>query len=166
VPEPGPLPDVRPYPRTSEEIYRDVLFHGPELRAIERVEGASEQGIVASVRTAPAPASWVRQPLRQRWITDPLVLDAAFQLMIVWAQQRHGAVGLPCHVARYRQFRRAFPAGPVRVAVRVTRDSGLHALADIDILDGAGVVIARLEGCECAIDPGLERAFRRRVVAS
>jgi hypothetical protein len=164
VPPPGPLPELRPYPRGPAEIYQDVLFHGPELRAIEQVEGASEQGIVAVVRTAPPPASWVRQPLRQRWVTDPLVLDAVFQLMIVWAQQRHGAVGLPCHVARYRQFRRSFPPGPVRVAVRVTRDSGLHALADIDLLDEAGTVIGRLEGCECAIDPGLERAFRRRAL--
>jgi hypothetical protein len=164
VPPPNPLPELRPYPRGPAEIYQDVLFHGPELRAIEQVEGASEQGIVATVRTAPPPASWVRQPLRQRWVTDPLVLDAAFQLLIVWAQQRHGAVGLPCHVARYRQFRRSFPAGPVRVAARVTRDSALHALADIDLLDGAGTVIGRLEGCECAIDPGLERAFRRRAL--
>src|SRR5207253_190011 len=81
VPPPNPLPELRPYPRGPAEIYQDVLFHGPELRAIEQVEGASERGIVASVRTAPPPASWVRQPLRQRWVTDPLVLDAAFQLM-------------------------------------------------------------------------------------
>jgi hypothetical protein len=164
VPPPGPPPELRPYPLGPAAIYEGVLFHGPELQAIEQVEGASEQGIVAAVRTAPPPASWVRQPLRQRWVTDPLVLDAAFQLMIVWAQQRHGAVGLPCHVGRYRQFRRSFPSGTVRVVVRVTRDSGLHALADIDLLDAAGTVIGRLEGCECAIDPGLERAFRRRAL--
>ncbi len=42
------------------------------------------------------------------------------------------------------------------------RANDLHALADIDYLDASGQVVARMEGYECAMDPGLRRAFKRR----
>ena len=87
-------------------------------------------------------------------------------MMVVWSQELHGAPSLPCHMARYRQYQRSFPASGVRVVVRVTRDSDLHALADIDYLDERGQVLARLEGYECVIDPALRRAFRRQPLAS
>jgi NAD(P)-dependent dehydrogenase (short-subunit alcohol dehydrogenase family) len=162
---PAPLaadpPPTRPYPRSVEAVYRDVLFHGPELHGIESVEGCGEGGVVGAVRAAPAPAAWVAAPLRQRWLADPLALDAAFQLMILWCLERRGAPSLPCLVARYRQYRRAFPPEGVRVVARVTRDTPLHALADLDFVDAAGQLVARLEGYECVLDPALQRAFRR-----
>ena len=48
--------------------------------------------------------------------------------------------------------------------VRITRASELHAVADIDYLDSTGQLLGRLEGYECAIDPALDRAFRRRAL--
>jgi NAD(P)-dependent dehydrogenase (short-subunit alcohol dehydrogenase family) len=163
-PPPRPHPGLLPYRHATEEIYRESLFHGPDLHAIESVEGCGEKGIVARVRAAPPPAAWIRQPLRQRWITDPLAVDAGFQLLILWTLERHKAPGLPCFTQRYRQYRRAFPAGGSRVVVEVTRDGSLHALADLDFLDADGQVVARLEGHESVIDPALARAFRRRAV--
>jgi NAD(P)-dependent dehydrogenase (short-subunit alcohol dehydrogenase family)/acyl carrier protein len=161
-----PSPHCDTYSRTPEEIYQGLLFHGPELQGIEQIEGCGEQGIVARVRSSPTPAEWIQRPLRQRWLADPLALDCSFQMMVVWSQEQHGAPSLPCHAARYRQYQRAFPPSGVRVAVRVTRASDLHALADIDYLDDGGQVIARLEGYECVIDPALRRAFGRHPVAS
>jgi hypothetical protein len=165
APPPRTLPALEPYGRGPEEIYQGLLFHGPALRGIEQVEGCDDRGIVAAVRAAPAPADWIRQPLRQQWLTDPLALDASFQMMVLWSRDRHGAASLPCHVRRYRQYRRAFPAGGARVAIEVTRASDLHALADIDYVDAEGRLIARLEGYECVIDAALERAFRRNQLA-
>jgi NAD(P)-dependent dehydrogenase (short-subunit alcohol dehydrogenase family) len=160
-PSPEKVPSLPPYDRPLEEIYPDQLFHGPDLQGIEQVEGCGEGGIVAWARSAPPPADWIRRPLRQKWLADPLVLDVSFQLMVLWARRQHGAACLPCHARRYRQYRRAFPADGVRVAATVTRHSGLHVLADLDYLDGAGQLVARLEGCESTIDPTLDRAFRR-----
>jgi len=34
--------------------------------------------------------------MRQRWLADPLALDCAFQMMILWSFERHGAGCLPC----------------------------------------------------------------------
>ncbi len=159
-------PNCRPYPRTPEAVYQELLFHGPDLHGIEQIKGCGERGIVAQVRSAPPPSEWIHQPLRQRWLADPLALDCSFQMMVVWSQELHGAPSLPCHLARYRQYQRSFPPAGVRVVVRVTRDSDLHALADIDYLDERGQLVARLEGYECVIDPALCRAFARQSLAS
>ena len=156
----------RPYPHSLRTIYEELLFHGPELHGIVHVEGWSERGIVAEVRSAPPPAEWIHRPLRQRWLADPLALDASFQMMILWTLEQHGAPSLPCFVGRYRQYRRAFPADGVRVVARVTKHSSLHALADIEYRDAAGQVVARIEGYECVMDASLQRAFRRRVVGA
>ena len=163
VPSAASLPSLEPYPRSVAEAYESLLFHGLDLQGIEQVEGCGAAGIVATVRTAPAPLEWVRQPMRQRWLADPLALDCAFQLMILWTFERHGAGCLPCFAARYRQYRRAYPADGVRIAARVTRDTGMHVWADLDFLDDEGRLVARLEGYEAVIDANLRQAFRRKL---
>jgi hypothetical protein len=166
APSPASTPSCRPYTRTPEEVYQNLLFHGPDLHGIEQIEGCGERCILARVNSSPPPSEWIQHPLRQRWLADPLALDCSFQLMVVWSQEQHGAPSLPCHIARYRQYQRTFPAAGVRVMAHVTRASDLHALADIDYLDEGGQVIARLEGYECVIDPALRRAFSRQSLTS
>jgi acyl transferase domain-containing protein/NADP-dependent 3-hydroxy acid dehydrogenase YdfG len=158
-------PTVAEYNRRKEDIYRSLLFHGRELQGIDEVEGCSEQGIIVHARTAPAPASWLRQPLRQKWLTDPLAIDCAFQALILWSLERRGAAGLPCLATTYRQYRRSFPPDGVRIVARVNKATNLHALADIEFLDADGKLVARLEGYESVIDAGLQRAFRRNRLA-
>jgi NAD(P)-dependent dehydrogenase (short-subunit alcohol dehydrogenase family) len=166
APAAASAPDCRPYARTLEEVYATLLFHGPDLQGIERIEGFSSGGIVGRVAAAPPPAEWLPHPLRQRWLADPLALDCSFQMMVVWSQEQHGAPSLPCRLTSYRQYQRAFPPGGVRVVARVTRASDLRAIADIDYLDDQGRLVARLQGYECAIDPGLRRAFGRSPLAA
>ncbi len=166
APPPARLDSARPLHKfTPEELYGPVLFHGPDMRGIERVEACDDAGAAARLRPAPAPSEWVRRPLRQKWIADPLILDGAFQLMIVWSTARGGSACLPCRVAHYRQFQRAFPADGARVVLNVARATDLSAVADVDFLSADGRVIARMDGAECARDRGLERAFRRNRLA-
>src|SRR5262249_28757976 len=47
---------LQPLPLTPEDIYPERLFHGPELRGIQRLEGISAQGIAGWARSAPAPS--------------------------------------------------------------------------------------------------------------
>jgi NAD(P)-dependent dehydrogenase (short-subunit alcohol dehydrogenase family) len=165
APPGAPLPNCRSYQRTPEVVYQNLLFHGDHLHGIDEIEGCGERGIIGRVSSSPPPGEWIKRPLRQRWLADPLALDCSFQLMVVWSQERHGAPSLPCHLARYRQYHRSFPAEGVRVVAHVTRESDLHALADIDYLDERGQVVARLEEYECIIDPALRRAFGRQPLA-
>ena len=110
---------------------------------------------------APAPSAWLKQPWRSSWLGDPLAVDVALQAIIVWGHEYRQALSLPCAAGRYRQYRRNFPAGGVRVQVAIARTHGAHIIADVDWLDEAGIVIARLEECEFIADSGLEQAFRR-----
>jgi hypothetical protein len=152
-----------PYSRNNGTIYdQERLFHGPDLHGIEQIGGCSAKGISALVQAAPMPSSWVKQPLRNIWLTDPLVLDCAFQLMILWSFERFGSGSLPSFAGRYRQFQENFPRNGAQIVIRVTTEREHSASADMEFLDRtSGKLIARLEGYECVIDPSLERAFRR-----
>jgi hypothetical protein len=163
----GGIPEVRvnPYRRAVREVYDELLFHGPMLQGLERIEGCSAQGAVSQVTSARPPAEWMQQPLRGTWLADPLVLDSAFQLMVVWSFDHQGAASLPCFAGRYRQYRRSFPADGVRVVAAVTRESAHRALANLVFVDRSGEVIARLEDYECVIDTSLNQAFRRNQLA-
>ena len=152
-----------PYTPDSGAIYgQERLFHGPDLQGIEQISCCSPKGISALVKAAPEPSKWVKQPLRNSWITDPLVIDCAFQLMIIWSFERFGSGSLPSFAGRYRQFQDSFPSHGAQIVIRVTAEREHNASADVEFLDrNSGKLIARLEGYECVIDPSLERAFRR-----
>ncbi len=153
-----------PYPYSTEAIYRELLFHGVELQGIVQVEGCSSRGIAGSSRSAPPPRQWLQSPLRSHWISDPLILDCAFQLSILWALEHLEAHSLPCAVGRYRQFQRRFPSDGARILVAVRHPSE-HALhADIEILDSSGKLVADFEDYECVVDASLAAAFRTRSI--
>jgi hypothetical protein len=152
---------TRPYPHTQTDLYPGLLFHGADLQGIELVEGCATEGVVGRVATAPAPAAWIRQPLRPNWLADPLALDSAFQLMVVWSRAAHGVPSLPCFAGEYRQYRRSFPRGGVRVVCRVTLNHPHRAQADIDFVDPSGALVARMRDYECTLDGSLTEAFRR-----
>ncbi len=155
----GEMP-LAPLAVGTAELYRDMLFHGPDLHGLGRIEGCDDRGIAATAATAPPPSSWVDRPPRQSWLADPLALDCAFQMMIIWSRERIGGPSLPTSLGRYRQFRRAFPADGVRILARVTRTGAHRATADIEFLDPGGDLVARIDDYECVIDASLGQAFR------
>ena len=152
-----------PYAPGNSAIYdHERLFHGPDLQGIEQVVGCSAKGITALVKAAPNPENWIRQPLRNIWLTDPLVVDSAFQLMILWSFERSGSGSLPSFAGRYRQFLDSFPREGAQIVIKITSERNHGASADIEFFDrNSGKLIARLEDYECTIDPSLQKAFRR-----
>ena len=159
------IPDLpaAPYTPHNGRIYDPQrLFHGPDLHGIEQVDSCSTKGISALVKAAPQPASWIRRPFRSDWISDPLSMDSAFQLMILWSFDRFGAGSLPCFAGRYRQYSDRFPRDGVQIVIRVTSEREHGATADMEFLDRhTGKLVARLEGYECVIDPSLAHAFQQ-----
>jgi acyl transferase domain-containing protein/acyl carrier protein len=149
-------------PLTDANVYDGVrLFHGSDLHGITHVDSCSPEGITAQSNVAPRPTAWIAEPLRNRWLADPLALDAAFQLMIVWCFEQRGIGSLPTRFARYRQFTRAFPASGVRTTIRVDRQGPHNAEATIEFCDAAGKLVARIDGYECVLDASLREAFAR-----
>ena len=137
-----------------------VLFHGAALHGIECVEVCAEQGVAALLKAASAPIKWMRNPLRGTWIADPLALDSAFQMMILWSAAHRGGPSLPSALGRYRQFVSAFPKGGCRAVIGVALGISAIAVASIQFLDRQGNLLASAEGCEFVVDAGLRDAFR------
>jgi len=137
-----------------------VLFHGAALHGIECVEVCAERGVAALVKAASAPIKWMSNPLRGTWIADPLALDSAFQMMILWSAAHRGGPSLPSALAHYRQFVAAFPKGGCRAVIAVAIGISAIAVATIQFLDRQGNLLASAEGCEFVVDANLRDAFR------
>jgi hypothetical protein len=137
------------------------------MQGIEGVDGCGDRGIVGRVRPSPPPGEWLDRPLRARWLTDPLAIDCAFQLLVLWTRDQLGCNSLPTAIGRYRQFRPNFGAGGVRVVAEIRHATDARAVVDIEFLDDRGELIARLESYECVVDASLAQAFRRnQLIAS
>ncbi len=137
-----------------------ILFHEKAFQGIHHVESCTASGISAAVDSAPSPGTWLREPLRSAWIADPLVIDCAFQLLILWSNAHKDAPSLPCSVAQYRQYRASFPKEGIQVLVKTTGSAGAICVASVEFKDVQDNLIASMEGCECVVDAGLREAFR------
>ncbi len=147
-------------PRSLDEIYSQVLFHGDDLRGIREIIAISEHGISARIAAAPPPAKWMHEPLRSSWLADPLVLDSAFQMAIVWCFDQMGQVCLPSYAARYRQFCRQFPSAGVSAVLEVQKATAHKLVCDFTFLDPQKEVVANLTGYEAIMAPNLIKAFK------
>jgi acyl transferase domain-containing protein/NADP-dependent 3-hydroxy acid dehydrogenase YdfG len=151
---------VRDYSRSVEEIYARILFHGRDLHGLRRVLCCNPCGMVAEAAGAPSPEAWLKSPLRNGWLGDPLALDTAFQMASLWCYEQHGTVSLPSHAQAYRQYRAAFPADGVTIVLEVREATARKLRGDLFFLDADGVLVARLTGLEAVMDPLLNRAFK------
>ena len=154
----------RPYERGVHRAYAEVLFHGEQLQAIDRIGGVSTSGMTAEVRLGATPDQWMDEPFRSDWLTNPLALDAGFQLAILWCHEEMGAVSLPSYLHRYRQYRAVLPSDRITVALQIRERHQHKMVGDLTFLDRDGVVIARIDGYECTVDASLYEAFRRGVL--
>ena len=150
------------YSIADDSVYTSTrLFHGQQLQGIQTIAGYSESGISANVRPAPHPSAWMKQPIRTGWLADPLALDSAFQLMILWCFEKTGTASLPTRIGQYRQFRRNFPKDGVQINLQVDSVSKHQARASIEFIDMKGKLVARIDDYECVLDTSLNEAFKR-----
>ncbi|MEB3329642.1 MAG: SDR family oxidoreductase, partial [Candidatus Sericytochromatia bacterium] len=154
-----------PYFRGIDEAYRSVLFHGPRFQGLIGVDALGPEGVLGQVRAAAPPSAWMADPLREHWLLEPLALDCAFQMLILWSVETLGAPCLPCRIGAYRQYR-AFGEGPITLAVHVTARRVGTLLANVALRDADGLLLAELRGAECTFNVGLVEAFRRNQLAA
>ena len=153
------------YPFKDKEYYSNgQLFHGPALQCIDSISACSANTISGQVQTAPLPSDWMSQPMRSSWLADPMILDASFQMMILWSFQQTGTASLPTKITSYRQFQRKFPKQGAELNINIVSSSKHAASADIEILDKQNKLLARIEGYECVIDSSLNNAFKKNTL--
>jgi acyl transferase domain-containing protein/NAD(P)-dependent dehydrogenase (short-subunit alcohol dehydrogenase family) len=148
------------YTRPMEEVYDKILFHGNALKGLQHILTLSPQTMVAELASAPPPDQWTTEPMRNRWIGDPLVLDAAFQMAIVWCFEQKGMLSLPSFGASYRQYCSRFPEEGVTAVLEIRQAAQNKMQGDFTFLDIHHAVIARLTGYEAIMDNSLTKAFK------
>ena len=116
--------------------------------------------MVASVAAAPPPSAWLKNPLRNSWITDPLILDSAFQMASVWCYEKMGMVSLPSYCSTYRQYTRRFPTEGVTAVLEVENTGRNKMTGRFTFLDSEETIVAQLNGFEAVVDDSLYRAFK------
>jgi len=153
-------------PRTingSHYSYNDgQLFHGSHFQGLDMVEfGPSSNEAAAWVKAAPSPKHWVQHPLRPSWLSDPLALDSAFQLVILWSWKSLGAACLPCAIGNLHQYVSTFPKEGCQVSVQIKSAENALVDATLRFHDRRGNLLAVIEGYESVIDEALREVFRQ-----
>jgi acyl transferase domain-containing protein/NAD(P)H-dependent flavin oxidoreductase YrpB (nitropropane dioxygenase family)/NAD(P)-dependent dehydrogenase (short-subunit alcohol dehydrogenase family) len=145
-----PLPSL-----TVAEMQDRWLFHGPLLRGVVEVHGVGKAGISAILRSS-EPAKLVMEA-PGRWAIDPVVVDGAFQLAIIWARSQLNMTPLPTGFARYQQIT-SLSTRAIHCEVHASPSSNGHLLlTDMTFSDETDRLIARLTGMEFACSQGLNR---------
>ena len=148
------------YGRSVDDIYEKILFHGEALRGMKEVVSLTDEGMIAKILPAPAPDKWMKQPLRNRWVGDPLVLDSAFQMASLWCFEKLGNVSLPVYCAAYRQYRDRYPNDLVTAVLEITEAADHKMKGNFTFLDADEAIVAQVMGFEAVVDESLNRAFK------
>ncbi|MDE3074124.1 MAG: polyketide synthase dehydratase domain-containing protein, partial [Chloroflexota bacterium] len=101
-------------PLTVREAYEQWLFHGPLFQRILSVEGFEPVGTRATLLPS-SPAGCLTGFGGGGWLFDPILVDAAFQMQVIWARHHWDVTLLPSSVLSYRRFARMGDMdGPIR----------------------------------------------------
>jgi acyl transferase domain-containing protein/NAD(P)H-dependent flavin oxidoreductase YrpB (nitropropane dioxygenase family)/NAD(P)-dependent dehydrogenase (short-subunit alcohol dehydrogenase family) len=99
----GVLEGAGPLPIGIQEAYRDWLFHGPLFQAIVRVEAIGPRGARAILRPSSA-YDCLRGNPPGEWLIDPVLVDSALQMQVLWARLHWDVTLLPAGIEGYRAF--------------------------------------------------------------
>jgi acyl transferase domain-containing protein/NAD(P)H-dependent flavin oxidoreductase YrpB (nitropropane dioxygenase family) len=112
--EPGVLERAGPLSIGVEGAYREWLFHGPLFQGIASIEAIGPKG--ARARLEPAPlAACLAGAAQGQWLFDPVAVDCALQVQVIWTRLHWGVTLLPSRAAEFRRF------GPIGGEPRVMR---------------------------------------------
>jgi NAD(P)-dependent dehydrogenase (short-subunit alcohol dehydrogenase family) len=140
---------------SAREAYDRVLFHGPCLQAIRSIEQLGDDGIAAAVTfgSLPSALTGVQRPA---WVMDPVALDTAAQLVLVWSRLQDDMTPLPSGFHEFVLFGPVSEATGCAVAIR--RAPGGHVLeCDAEFLAADGRRLGVLTGLEMVRSRALNR---------
>lgn len=145
---PAPLDGLAPFPMTVADAYRDLLFHGPLFQGIEAIDGIGPQGTVARLRASSPTDCLAGVDANARWILDPVLVDCALQMQVLWARVQWDITPLPASLVVLRRHAPApAPGEPVRHELRLHPTSRPPmCTADHHLYGADGTLIATLTG--------------------
>ena len=144
------------------DAYREFLFHGKAFQALTVIDGLAANAAEARVLTAHQHDDWSgMQPIGKHWRLDPLALDGAFQLGVLWSSRAKGLRSLPMSFHSYVQYCDRFPKEDCRVRLQVTDQGPHHFEATIEWLDAHGRLLATMSGYRAVMDQSLDASFKQ-----
>ena len=147
--EPASPPLAPPTEAAPAEVYDgNVLFHGATFQVIRSLDGASDEGLAATLSST-ADVDWADEP----WRTDPAALDGGLQLALLFGKRVLGGASLPMSVDAVRTFRDGPPNGPLRAVLRGEAKGRDRTVSDIVFIDQAGHVVHEIRGVQAILRP-------------
>lgn len=148
--EPFPLTAERPSRWRADNLYAEGMFHGPTFRGVTSVDRWGEDGTEATLTVLPLDRLF-RSIQRPVWVTDPILLDAAGQLVGFWTSEhlKTGFNVFPFRLRELQIFGPLLPAGTrltCRARIRLEGDQQISS--DIDLIGPDGRLHMRLLGWE------------------
>jgi len=160
---PFALRNARPSRWTPERLYAEGMFHGPSLRGVASVDRWGEDGMEATLVALPV-EGLLRSDPAPCFVTDPVLLDAAGQVIGYWAAE-HLPTGFNVFPYAVEALDLYGPplAPPARATCRARIALVGDALmrSDIDVIAPDGRLHARLTGWwdrRFELPPGFYRA--------
>lgn len=155
------LINPRPLPLSVADAYEQWLFHGPIFAGIVEVAAVGDNGVIAQLAPS-TPTRCLAQSPAGDWLIDPVMVDSALQLIILWARTYIDMTPLPARLTCYHRF-----AGPIREPVRceatVRHAAGTPIIhADFRFIDADGKLVGWLEGLEGTCSKALNRLAETR----
>ena len=133
---------------SDASLYVEGMFHGPSFMAVRHMERTGRNGTVASLEVLARDELIAADP-QPGFLLDPVILDAAGQVVAFWSQEELLARGdiFPFRLkalACYQPLRE--PGTRLECLVSVRRVTEREIESDIDIVDRDGKLHYRLEG--------------------
>jgi acyl transferase domain-containing protein/phosphopantetheinyl transferase (holo-ACP synthase) len=139
TPPPFSLQDEQPSRWTRHDLYARGMFHGPRFRGVEAMTRTGADGTCATMSVLPR-HDLLRDDPEPAFVTDPVLLDAAGQVVAFWVMERFDSRTdiFPYRLEALELDAGGLPPGTrVECRVRATAVSDDHVRSDIDLVDTA-----------------------------
>ena len=133
-----------------EELYSERMFHGPCWQGVSSIDRWGEDGSAATFVVLPKDG-FFDPPRSSRFVTDPVVLDAAGQIVGFWTMEHleEGFLVFPYRVKALHIYRPQVPPHErIRCLARIRLVGSRQVFSDIDMIGEDGRLWMRLEGWE------------------
>lgn len=144
-----PLVAERRSQLASADLYNGrLMFHGPAFQGVVSLERSGQNGLTGQLRTLPT-GNLFRSIAHPRFVTDPVVLDAAGQLVGFWAAEylSRGFVVFPYYLERLSIYGPNRAAGQGHACRLTVQSNGNESLrSDIEVSGPDGAVWMNLHG--------------------
>jgi malonyl CoA-acyl carrier protein transacylase/phosphopantetheinyl transferase len=144
------LQDERPSRWTPEELYSKGMFHGPCWQGVASVDRWGKDGSIAVLEVLPNDG-FLRSIKTPKFMTDPIVLDAAGQVVGFWTMEHleRGFLVFPYRIKALHIYHSQPPVNQkVKCQARIKLLGSQRVSSDIDIVNENGRLWMRLEAWE------------------